>query len=333
MALFEPGARVPVWFGDFGGNASAMELDGAPAAYVADIEALLPTEEFEHAFRSALSVVMTEGFDLEGLRGPRGERILVAPDASWRYILAGQVALAVCHGDKGIASGTASREVALAAAHACRSQGIELVLSLSRELSHDEGLVAELEALGCHLDTTTSDELYDLPHLNVMNVAEAMYPEFRVAPFRANAFGYPFIGIASLLASVYGRDLLEATGVPATVVAPVTDGTEAVAALGAYLGTGCTVATSEQPICGEFHNGVTLLTRAADTEGWNTVLCAELANWWRTGVVRRWGCDRYRAVDAKPWLEQGFSLDAARALALALEAEHADDATIVMVGR
>lgn len=352
MSLFDMDIKIPVWFGDFGGAISALELDPATAAFVAEVEGLLPTARFEKAFRGVLATVLEGVSDaaagsaggaraLRRIAGQAGEEVVVAPDLAGFYNVAGQVALAVCRGEVALASGTYSRAAALAVARACAACDIALFLVLSRELSHDAELVDQLEGMGCTVDATTCDEVYDLPHLNVFNAAKMRGMDARIFPLAASYGSYPLPGLAGLLAGVYSYDLLKQIGAPGIAVVPIEDGTEAVGALRAFverpLGAAASApviaATAEYPICQEFHNGETLITRAADRDAPNTPICPELAHWWRTGSVRRLGCDRLRPVDDAYWKAQCLGDVTARAVALALELDHAPGTTVLVVGR
>lgn len=320
MALFTQDLALPVWFGDFGGDLSTGDLDTRPACLAAQARRLMIGDAFEEEFWRVIELIAPGEPAVRRAQTRDGLELICVPDDGWKYNLAGQLALARLRGANRLCAGTFQKDYALAAAAACKALGLELSLMLSRALGQDDALVEQLKACGCRLDVESCVSMYDLPHLYAPKIFPMAEPGVEAFAFTANYGDYPAPALAGALAGIYGKRLKTLVGVPDAVVVPITEGTGAVAVLQAYLKERCVCTTVEQPIAQEYHNGETLVTRAADEDAPNTVLCPELAWWWRSAKVLRLGCDRMRPVDADAFLALGLSAAAARGAALAAAA-------------
>lgn len=320
MALFQQDIMLPKWFGDFGGDLSTGDLDERPARRAGEIQSLLPGAAFEEEFGRVLALVRPQPPAVRRQTTAGGRTLLCVPDVAWKYNLAGQLALARLRGVRHLCAGTFRKEQALAAAAACEALGLRLSLMLGRLPGADEALVRQLEQHGCEVDAQSCVQMFDLPHLYAPKLFSMEDPEVEAFPFAANYGDYPAPALAGALAGLYGKWLRARVGVPDVVAVPIADGTGAVGVLSAYIDEPCRCATVERPIAQEYHNGETLTTRAADNEEDNTVICPQLAHWWRSARVLRLGCDRFRPVDTSGWAGLGLSGAAARAAALADQA-------------
>lgn len=321
MLPFAGKVKLKRWFGDFGGGFCADDMRTAsnPPKTVW-FEQVLQSAPFEQAFQEALSLILPQTsawsrYDLDG------GKVIVAPNLSWYYNLAGQLSIPRLLGKTKVYAGVYRDDYALCIAKACRELGLKLTLVLSRAQANNPELIEQLKALECGLDAETCRHLIDLPYAYAERVdpdPDAGY----VMALEANWGAYPVPALVGTMAGIFGATLKSCLEDEVTLcVTPITTGTEAVGAFKAFLPTDCVLATCEEPIAQEYHitdlGAYTLSTRSAMRESLNTSLCPEMVDWWRKGRVIRLGCDTLRPVPCETFLQLGLNPLAARAAALA----------------
>lgn len=330
-----PAGGLRTWFGDLGGDAAIGDANALlQDDLAATVEGALADPGFEARLRDALTalghdapVAVTEH------RTASGARVRVAPGLGVVYNIAGQLALAQLLGRDRVFAGSKDEAVVRLLARGAVALGLRLKVILGRALAADRALVDDLRSAGVVVDDETCVEAFDLPESYVEEPFGGPLPGW-VMPLLANSGSAPLPAIAGAMAGRYGSDLIAALdGRPAVVAAVTTDGTNALGALKAFLGTECVLATVESTVAQEFHivdhGCYTLSVRRADRDEANISLCPELVHLWRSGRVQRLGCDRITAVDSDELRALGLSADTARAAALVLEATGASDILIV----
>lgn len=325
MLKFSDGTKIPKWFGDLGGNLCVNDSDFARLDFpVERFENLLRTEEFESVFRSVLDEILPYSLEIkECISGDI--KIHIAPALVRYYSLAGHLSMAKVSGAKRIFSGTFRKDMAIAAAKGCELLRIPAEIALSRELSQDKNLIAAIRQRHVEVDDVTSVKYFNLPY----GKKEAPFErdkELYVIPLNANYGIYPKPGLTGILAGLYGEDLLRVMeGIPQCCTVPMETGLEALGAFKALKHTDMILCTSEKTVAQEYHGcdtgTYTIFTKGENQTGETTALCPELVSMWRSGRVRRLGCDRVTPVQTAAYCRAGLSGAAARAVALAEETE------------
>lgn len=334
MLKYCDGTELKKYFGDFGGNIDMSDFETAMLSPdVAGIRALIESDEFARAFREILPLVCG-GFEVRSFDLPGGRTLRVVPALAKRYILAARLAYAKCRGKAGVAIGSDDADTIRLACDAAQKLGFPVKATLSRALSLEGSLAAELRARGVEVDDVSCVELTDMAYGHAE--PHDADPEFCVLELEANYGAWPIPALTGVFAGLYGADVLDRLGAaPEACVVPITTGTEALAMIKGFSGTGCRLATCEPTVAQELHTidyfAYTLATRSADEEKPETSICPELADLWRKNKVLRMGCDRILAVDVSALEAAGLSGPAKRAAALALEAMDCKDLLVVEV--
>lgn len=323
MITYCDGFKIPMWFGDFGGNICVNDTDFARLSHpIERYEQILTSEDFEKTFRAVLKRVLPCSPQVRQL-SVSGKELRAAPALARYYNLAGHLSLAALSGAECIFVGTFDREMALLAGKESRALGMRAKISLSRALSGDADLIQALTGLGAAVDTKAVFEGFDLPY----GQAEAPFerdPKLYPIPLSANYGVFPKPGLSGIFAGIYGADLLETLGsAPGCTAIPVDTGLEALGICKAFRHTDGILCTCEALICCEYHGcdtgTYTLIKKNADQETGSVSICPELAAMWRSGRVARLGCDRFGSVDTASFRAAGLSEAGARTAALAME--------------
>ena len=318
MLNFLDGVALTVWFGDFGGDI----YTGDQTTYeekTKQIQEAISTERFEEDFWKIRRMILPREIKVKEYDLRKDRKLIVVPGFARYYNIAGQLALAKALGKKKILLGAEEKEAALTIGGACKELGFDMLAFLSCDLAEDQEFLSELKSFGCETDTETCKTYFDMPYVHVIS-ASARMPESMVLPVTANYTEYPYPSLAGKFAAIYGTEIRKLVGEePDCIAAAIHDGTEAVGLLKAYRGTTCRLVTVERTVAQEYHSGESLMTRSADKAERNTILCPELANWWRMAEVMRLGCDRLLTVQTD-WLEDtDLTPNLARAVTLVYE--------------
>lgn len=327
--------HLRTWFGDFGGDAGIGDTNALlQGDLAAAVEAALADPGFEAGYRQALAALgYGTSIDIADHRTTAGVRVRVAPGLGVVHNIAGQLAVARLLGRDRVFAGSKDEKTVRLLARGTVALGLRLKVILGRTLAADRGLVDELRSTGVEVDDHTCVEAFDLPESYVEEPFAGPVPGW-VMPLLANSGSAPLPAIAGTMAALYGADLAaRLDGRPSAIAAVTTDGTNALGALKAFLGSDCLLATVESPIAQEFHiidhGCYTLSVRRAARGEPNISLCPELVDLWRKGRVQRLGCDRLTPVDVAELRALGLGEAAARAAALTHEATGATDILIV----
>ncbi len=304
-------------FGDFGGFNFTNEFQDK-SNEASELLEILKSDIFEEKFIDILDQLLPE--EKVAYKEFGDLKVTLVRNNTYYYTAAGALAIAILKEKKKLTLGVFPylKDVVLKLGPVCKKIGLHLIVSLCKELAHDKEYVEKLNELGLEVDDKMCETYFNLVVLNAQVATMSDFMNTYMMFLTANSVEYPNPALVGTLAGVYGKKILDTVGSNFdAIIAPIYDGTNAVGLFKAYKESNAKLITVERTVAQEYHDGVTLFTRSAETEDANVIMCPELCDWWRMGEVVRLGCDRVLKVDTSGYSD--LDETTARAIRLSLE--------------
>ena len=318
-------------FGEFGGRYFDGEFLDMGSERNARLEELIQVPEFEEELRKEVS----DHVQIKADRFTYKNRNYISVSGYGKvYAIVGQILLAHKLGLDTVNMGTRSAYCAKLAAGYASAKGMKINICLSAKLSQNKKLVEDLKKVNANVDDSKCQAVFDIPEIFAFGNVMTNPNSFMIYD-GANASNYPSPDLVGKLSSLYLKDLEGTVDLDQidSFLVTIEEGTDAVG-LYEYLtekGIERQIITCEKAICQEYHNGESLITRAADPQEAYTTICPELAYLWRMGKVIRLGCDSYRILNTGKVCDR-LNDDDARTVILADECMGRSTKNVLLIG-